>query len=283
MDKPTETNVAAGALHDTDVLHATGMFQSCETTLTTLIREAGGRWGIVVEDLEHRGSISLNADLPFTAASVIKVPIMMAAFHKAREGAIRLDDSIVLRREDKVGGSGVLKELHSGLVLTLLDAINLMIVVSDNTATNLVIDAIGKDTINEYMISKGCTGSRLENYLMKPKPGGPYNTVTAKDIALLLKGIWERTIENPGDCDAMLDIMRRQQYNEKLPRYLPREAVCAHKTGEVSGVTHDVGIVTSPSASFLIVCLSQNLNDTRKGMDVIGKVARWAYDILSEK
>ncbi|QUL99407.1 MAG: serine hydrolase [Candidatus Fermentithermobacillus carboniphilus] len=264
-----------------NVLTATGVFEPRKTRLLEIIEEAGGQWGIVIEDLDGKGSIHLNPENPFTAASVIKIPIMMAAFREARRGAVRLDDAIILRKEDKVGGSGVLKEFHNGLVITLLDAINLMIVVSDNTATNLVIDAIGKETVNQYMIEKGCTGSRLENYLMRPKPGGPFNTVTAKDITLLLKGLAERTIENRGDCDTMIGILRRQQYNEKIPRYLPREAVCAHKTGEVSGVTHDAGIVTSPKANFVIVCLSQNLEDTRRGVDVIGKVAKWAYDTLS--
>jgi beta-lactamase class A len=80
----------------------------------------------------------------------------------------------------------------------------------------------------------------------------------------------------------MMDILKRQQYNDKIPRYLPKEAVCAHKTGEVTGVTHDAGIVIGPSASFVIVCLSQDLDDVEVGTDGIGKVAKWAYDILSE-
>ncbi len=73
---------------------------------------------------------------------------MMTAFHEARRGTVRLDDAIVLRKEDKVGGSGVLREFHTGLQITLLDAINLMIVVSDNTGTNLVMDAVGRETVN---------------------------------------------------------------------------------------------------------------------------------------
>ena len=97
----------------------------------------------------------------------------MAAFNHARTGLLRLDDVTTMRSQDKVGGSGVLRELHAGLQLTLLDAINLMIVVSDNTATNLVIDSVTIEKINEYMTQKGCRGSRLEAHLMKPKPGGP--------------------------------------------------------------------------------------------------------------
>lgn len=265
-----------------NIPEASGVFRGTETDIAHILDPAGGHWAMVIESLEGKGSIRLHDKDPFTAASVIKIPVMMAAFHDARLGVLRLDDACVIRKEDKVGGSGVLKELHSGLRLTLLDAINLMIVVSDNTATNLVIDAVGIDRINEYMAEKGCSGSRLEAHLMRPKPGGPYNTITARDIALLLKGIWERTIENPGDCDAMMDILKRQQYNDKIPRYLPKEAVCAHKTGEVTGVTHDAGIVIGPSASFVIVCLSQDLDDVEVGTDGIGKVAKWAYDILSE-
>ncbi|HHY12343.1 MAG TPA: serine hydrolase [Firmicutes bacterium] len=262
---------------------ATGVFAECRNQLTEIVEEAGGQWGIVIDALDGKDSIRLDDEAPFTAASVIKVPIMMAAFHQARAGSLRLDDTIILRKQDKVGGSGVLKEFHTGLQITLLDAINLMIVVSDNTATNLVMDAVGRETVNQYMEGKGCTGSRLEAHLMRPKPRGPWNKITAKDMALLIRGLAERTVENPGDCDSMLDIMKRQQYNEKLPRYLPKEAVCAHKTGEVRGVTHDAGIITGPKATFVIVCLSQDLEDTRVGIDVIGKTAKWAYDVLSAR
>lgn len=264
-------------------LRANGAFAECKDQLIEIIKPAGGEWGIVIDALDGEDSIHLNPEDPFRAASVIKIPIMMAAFHEAREGRIRLDDTIILRNQDKVGGCGVLKELHSGLEITLLDAINLMIVVSDNTATNLVIDAVGKDLINRYMETKGCTGSWLESQLMRPKPRGPWNTITAKDIAMLLRGLAERTIENPGDCDSMVGIMRRQQYRQKLPRYLPKEAICANKTGEQTGITHDAGIITGPKCSFVIVCLSQNLDDTDVGIEVISETAKWAYDILSAR
>ncbi len=262
-------------------IDSTGIFKSYKNELLEMIEKVGGEWGIVIKDLTDDNGICLNDEEPFTAASVIKIPIMMSAFHHARLGNLRLDDSIILRQQDKVGGSGVLKEFHSGLQITLLDAINLMIVVSDNTGTNLTMDAVGRENINQYMLSKGCSGSRLEAHLMKPKPRGPWNKITARDIALLIQGLAERTIENPGDCDCMIDIMKRQQYNQKLPRYLPKEAICAHKTGEVRSVTHDVGIIQGPKANFVIVCLSQKLEDTDLGNKVIGKIAKWAYDILS--
>lgn len=265
----------------TNTITSEGVFSGLESELLHILESTEGQWAIVIESLDGKGFLRLNADSPFTAASVIKIPIMMAAFNHARTGSLRLDDVITMTIQDKVGGSGVLKELHAGLGLTLLDAINLMIVVSDNTATNLVIDCVSIEKINEYMTQKGCVGSRLEAHLMKPKPGGPYNTITAEDIGLLLKGLAQRTIENPGDCDTMIDILSRQQYNQKLPRYLPKDAICAHKTGEVTGVTHDAGIITGPKGKFVIVCLSQNLDDVQKGDDAIGKVAKWAYDLLN--
>ncbi len=262
-------------------MDATGRFEGVQDQLLKILEPAGGEWAVVIEDLDGKGTLRLNPDAPFTAASVIKVPIMMTAFKEAREGRVRLDDAIVLRKEDKVGGSGVLFEFHSGLQLTLLDAIHMMIVVSDNTGTNLVIDAVGLETVNEYMKAAGCKGSRLEAHLMRPKPNGPWNTITAGDIALLIKGLATRTIGAADDCDTMVGIMCRQQHNEKLPKLLPRGVTCAHKTGEVRGVTHDVGIITGPSARFAITCLSQKLEDARVGVRVIGEVAKWAYDQLS--
>jgi beta-lactamase class A len=273
-------------MSDTSKLHtevesrATGRFEGRVPDLTRLLEPAGGEWAVVIDDLDGKGSLSFDAASPFTAASVIKIPIMMTAFHQAREGKIRLDDTIVLRNEDKVGGSGVLREFHAGLSLTLLDAIHMMIVVSDNTGTNLTMDAVGRESVNEYVLDKGCKNTRLEAHLMRPKPQGPWNKITAEDIGLLLRGLADRTIENPGDCDTMIDIMKRQQYNHKLPRFLPKGVVCAHKTGEVRGVTHDAGIVYAPDARFVIVCLSQKLEDVDIGNRVIGDVAKWAYGVL---
>ncbi len=259
----------------------TGRFSGQEEQLLKILEPAGGHWAVVVEELGGKGTLQLNPNDQFTAASVIKVPIMMTAFREAREGRLRLDDSITLRKEDKVGGSGVLFEFHNGLTLTLLDAINMMIVVSDNTGTNLVIDAVGLETVNRHMTEVGCKGSRLEAHLMRPKPNGPWNTITAGDIGRLIKGLAEHTIADPGDCDSMLRIMGRQQYNEKLPRLLPNGVTCAHKTGEVKGVTHDAGIVAGETTRFAITCLSQKLDDVKVGMRVIGEVAKWAYDLLS--
>ncbi|HHX29204.1 MAG TPA: serine hydrolase [Firmicutes bacterium] len=261
--------------------HASGIFEGRIDELRKILESARGEWAVVIEDLDGKGSLRLNARSPFTAASVIKIPIMMTAFHQARQGKIRLDDTIILRSEDKVGGSGVLREFHSGLALTLLDCIHMMIVVSDNTGTNLTMDAVGREEVNRYMTEKGCENSRLEAHLMRPKPEGPWNKITASDIALLLRGLADRTIENPGDCDTMIEIMKRQQYNHKMPRLLPKGVACAHKTGEVRGVTHDAGIVYGPSARFVIVCLSQKLEDVKIGDNVIGEVTKWAYDLLA--
>ncbi|HHY75460.1 MAG TPA: serine hydrolase [Firmicutes bacterium] len=272
----------AGACTGNGAIRASGRFEGHAEELLRFLEPAGGEWAVVIDDLDGKGYLAYNAESPFTAASVIKIPIMMAAFHKAREGKIRLDNTVILRNEDKVGGSGVLKEFHAGLVLTLLDCINLMIVVSDNTGTNLTIDAVGIEEINRYMVDKGCKNTRLESHLMRPKPQGPWNKITASDIALLLRGLADRTIENPGDCDTMIEIMKRQQYNHKMPRFLPKEAICAHKTGEVRGVTHDAGIVYGPSARFVIVCLSQKLEDVDLGHTIIGQVTKWAYDVLSD-
>jgi beta-lactamase class A len=262
--------------------HSAGCFEGRIDELLKILEPAGGEWAVVIDDLSGKSSLSYNAESPFTAASVIKIPIMMAAFNKAREGKIRLDDTVILRNEDKVGGSGVLKELRGGLPLTLLDCIHLMIVVSDNTGTNLTIDAVGLEEINQYMVDKGCKNTRLEAHLMRPKPEGPWNKITASDIALLLRGLADKTIENPGDCDTMIEIMKRQQYNHKIPRFLPKGVICAHKTGEVRGVTHDAGIVYGPSAQFVIVCLSQKLEDVDLGHTVIGQVTKWAYDLLAD-
>ena len=203
-----------------------------------------------------------NPDLPLVAASVIKVPIMVAAFRDAALGALDFGETVEIRPEMKKPSCGALTYLHDGLEVTVMDLITLMIILSDNTATNLMIDRLGPGHVNETMEQLGIPGICLRRRLFEPELAarGITNTVTARGVGTLLERMYAGALLGRETDDRMLGILLNQRLNGKLPFYLHGEGVkCAHKTGEDDGITHDAGIVYSGDP-FVIVMLSNHVD-----------------------
>src|SRR5690625_1561981 len=131
-----------------------------------LIKEASGDWAIVFDDLDKNERLDINGQNPFYAASVIKLPIMATAFSMADQGLLKLSDKIEVKKEDVVGGAGVLQHLSTGMKLSLHDLLLLMIIQSDNTATNIVIEKVGRKQIQDSMKQIGMVHSSFYNTLM---------------------------------------------------------------------------------------------------------------------
>jgi beta-lactamase class A len=251
-----------------------------QALINDLLATTAGYWAVSVKDFVSGRAYSVNGNQAFNAASVIKLPILIELYRQADAGRLRLEDRLELPEAEKVPGSGVLKELGAGLALSLRDLAVLMVVLSDNTATNLLIDTVGIEAVNRALTALGCRHSHLRRKLFHPLPGVT-NEVAADDMILLLEHLYRETAASPEACREMLAILGRQQYREKIPRYLPKSVAVAHKTGEVSGVTHDVGIVTGPGVTFAIACLSAGLPAGHQGNEFIGRLARTAYDFLA--
>lgn len=185
-------------------------------------------------------------DMPLMAASVIKLTIMVEAFRQRREGIIDFAEPVTIRREDKLPSCGALTYLHDGVTVTLGDLVTLMIILSDNTATNLLIDKLGMENINRTIAAHGWTNTHLNRKLFQPELAkqGVENYVSARDMGSLLEGLLAGRIISPEDSVEMLDILRKQRLNGKIPFFLHSHGIaCAHKTGEDDGITHDVGII----------------------------------------
>lgn len=233
------------------------------TELDDLIRRAPGTVGLVIEDLATGERLEWSPEARFPSASIIKIPILVEALRQAEEGTVRLDQMVPVPDDAKVGGSGILKELTSVESLSLLDLLTLMIVVSDNTATNLCIDVLGLETINRTIASLGLTGTQLQRKMFdyEARDRGLENITTAADIARLLRLIATRQILTPEACDLAIDIMARQQVRDRLPLYLPDDMHVAHKTGELPGVRHDSGVIFFDSGPVIVVALTQGFPD----------------------
>lgn len=248
-----------------------------------------GVQGIMSLHVDVNGeSFMLGPQERFSAASLIKVPIMLAAFLKAQEGQLDLTQRILVPESEKVGGSGVISLLSPGMSFHLIDLITLMIIVSDNTATNMCIDAVGLPEINTFLAKVGCLDTILGRRLMdyEARRSGKDNFITARDMIAVYKELWQGSILNASFRQKALDILYHQQFRDKLPRRLPEtdggHIRIAHKTGELQGIEHDAGILVIDGKPAFIAALTRDLVDLADGRAAIGEVGLAVYNYMTE-
>jgi beta-lactamase class A len=245
---------------------AAGRDSTFRSEVRRLERTYGGHLGLMAKNLRTGETVSYNPSERFPTASLIKLPVMAAAFHEAELGRIRLDERITLTVGDKKPGSGILQSLSDGTSVTLLDAVKLMIDLSDNTATNLVLDRMGSshderlETVNAFLRSRGLNNTRILNrlYSLETKKNTPeairygIGVATPEDIVRLLEGLYSRSLVDTASCATMIEILKAQWYADMIPRFLPSwectTLEVAHKTGGIAETKVDAGIVYSDRA-----------------------------------
>lgn len=258
--------------------------------IRTITEEAGGTWGIALEDLDLKESWACNGEESFYAASVIKVPILLTAFTAFDQDELSLSDSVVLKKEDVVGGSGVLQYMTPGTYFTVYDILTLMIIQSDNTATNIIIDLVGKDKIRKTMKTIGLDESEFYNKLMVvPANLEGVNQVTALDMTSMLKQMATGKVVSMDACEKMIDMMKKQQLQNCLPHRLPEQDTevvgvlndweLAHKTGSIQEVCHDIGIFYVGNRTMVVSILSRGLEDNKSPL-VIADIGWEIYRYL---
>ncbi|WP_231633047.1 serine hydrolase [Numidum massiliense] len=258
--------------------------EQLKQTLEQLMEKAGGMWALVVDDLDRQTQWAHNEEELFYAASVIKIPIMAAVFAAAARGNLRLSDRVTLMREDIVGGAGVLQHMTPGIQLPIVDLLTLMIIQSDNTATNVLIDAVGKPFIRETMRELGMSRSEFHHKLMiVPAKTKGYNVITAADMSCLLARLAHGKFLSRHACEQMIAILKKQQFRDCLPAHLPEHNPpyisvlptweLAHKTGWVTGIRHDVGIFYVGNRCMTVALLSRDVDDfvARQTMAAVGR------------
>jgi len=254
--------------------------------IENFLESQSGRWGIVIINQSTHARLEINPDMVFPAASMIKVPIMYEIMRQAAAGIIHLDDSIVVTHGDHVGGAGILSELRPDITMTIKELVMLMIILSDNTATNMLIDLIGMDAINHTMTNLGLKSTVLRRQMMDfaAARAGKENDTCAADLARLF-GVIVGSLDLPHEyCSQMVDILKRQQVRDKLPFYLPEEIVLAHKTGTLPGVEHDGGILFLPVSSYIICILTADLEVNYQGLQLVASIGKIIYDhFVSDK
>lgn len=250
----------------------------------------GGHVGVAMRHLERGDRLDHNAAEPFTAASTIKVPILVALHAAVDRGDLRLDTEVRLQPEDQVGGSGVIQLFGPGATFTLRDLATLMITVSDNSATNMLIDLLGIDRINAVLDGLGMNQTRVSGKLMIVRsPSTGSNTVTAGELSDLLAAMARGEVVSMDACHRMIATLKRQQINDALPAMLPlalpagapigapRRWEMAHKTGAITRHEHDCGLLYIPGQTIAITVLTRGISN-RDGKTLIARIGKAIYD-----
>jgi beta-lactamase class A len=278
-------------------LGALGGEPSLESQLAPLAKDHKGQVAIAVKHLGSGESYYLNADEPMTTASLIKVAVMIEAYWQAREGKIKFDTVLTLKKDDMVGGSGVLTDNFSpGATFCLRDAVRLMIAVSDNTATNMVLDHTGIREVNQRMEKLGFPNTRINAKSFKGSTTSvdPERTkkfglgsTTAREMIRIFEGLHQGKFVSPEACKEMIEHLKKCSDKDCFPRFLPESVKLAHKTGAVSDARTDAGLMYFKQGP-VVLCVLTNNEDKRWVQDNAGSVlcanvAKAVYDYFSMK
>ena len=266
--------------------------------------------GVAALDLITGQEAGVNADVAFPTASTIKTAVMLDAYRQAADGRLPLETRLVLQDRDKVGGSGVLRDLRPGLSLTVEDLVHLMIALSDNTATNMLVGRLGTANIDATLDSYGLTQTRLFRPTFRdgradvlPELEREYGLgmTTPREMARLMALIAEGRAVSAAASRSMLATLRRQQDRAMIPRLLPSDDAIqvGNKTGtdqeKLPGpdgtrgqVRADAAIVTGPGIRYVLAIYARRVADQRDTLDnaalVTGaRVSRLVFDRFAKR
>jgi beta-lactamase class A len=262
-----------------------------ENRLRQIITSSGAEVAVAYRTLDGKAELFLDADKSFHAASTMKVPVMIELFREARGGALSLDEQLPIRNEFRSIVDGSPYQLSEGddsdmevyaavgKSLTLRQLCELMITVSSNFAANLLIDRLGVENIRRTVTALGADGLQLLRGVEDQKAfdKGLNNTTTARGLLVLLDRIAHgKAVDTTADGE-MVEILKRQKFNDAIPAGLPASTVVAHKTGNITRIHHDAAIVFAPRP-YVLVLLVRGIDDQKKSAAVMAELSRVVYE-----
>jgi len=257
-----------------------------------LVQRQGPFVAVAYKNLGTGAFLYRNEDASFHAASTMKVPVMMAYFQAVDAGEMRLADTLPVRNGFRsiVDGSPYALDPQEdsdadlyraeGSEKSLEELIRRMITRSSNLATNLLIEKIGASRANDLLRSLGAYRMQVMRGVEDDKAFRAHlnNTATAKDLSVLLAALVSGETFTPESRAAMLEILKAQEFNEKIPAYLPKGIAIAHKTGDITGVHHDAAIVFPPGeAPYILVVLTSGFLEEKAADQRIAEISRLVW------
>ncbi len=253
--------------------------------------------GVYFRNLANDDSLLLDVDSRMHAASMMKVPVMIQLFRDAEAGRLSLDDSLTITKTFTSIVDGTPYELGApddsdttlyvrvGEKETVRQLTELMITVSSNLATNMLIELAGAERVQATMRQLGADSIAVLRGVedIKAYRTGLNNTTTARDMGLIFSAIAEQRAASPESCREMIAILSRQQFNEGIPAGLPIATQVAHKTGSITRIRHDGGIVYPESGSaYVLVVLTNGITDSARADELIKDVSRIVFAAVTQ-
>ncbi|NJN91081.1 MAG: serine hydrolase [Leptolyngbyaceae cyanobacterium SL_5_14] len=237
--------------------------------------------GVYLFDLDTRAYLDLNGTATLSSASIIKVPVLVALLQEVDAGNIRLDESLTLEASDIAEGSGDMQYQPPGTQYSVLETATKMIIISDNSATNMLIKRLGGiSSLNQRFQAWGLTATAIRNPL--PDLGGE-NTTSPEDMAKLLAAVTQGDLLSLRSRDRLLEIMRRTETNTLLPAGLGEGAIVAHKTGDIESLVGDVGVIDMPSGRrYLAAVMVRRPTNDERAQELIREISRATYEYLNQ-
>ena len=212
----------------------------------------------------------------FVSASMIKLLILCDFIEEIDKGTIFLNSTYTYEEKDRVGGAGIIQKMSFGTNLTYEQLASYMIIYSDNIATNVLIDILGKDNINLKSKQLGLKATVLNRKMMKE---GEENYISSEDIELMLKGILYKKVGSEDMCDRAMNYLLKNDDYDGIVRGLPNGTQFAHKTGSLNKIRHDGGIVLIKN-KYIIIVLTKDFVFEEEANMLIGNISSIAYDIM---
>ena len=255
-----------------------------------------GIFAVAFKDLSTGKELLINDTVTFHAASTMKTPVLVEVYKQAAEGKFSLSDSLIIKNEFKSIADGSLFSLdstddsetelykHIGEKRTISFLLYQMIIVSSNFATNLIIDLVDAKNVSATMQQLGAKDIHVLRGVEDGKAfaKGMNNTITAHGLMILFEKMAKEETVDPASSKAMIDILLDQKFNEIIPAELPAGVKVAHKTGFITGVHHDTGIIFLPNGKkYVLILLSKNLKDEKAAIKAMANVSKLIYEFVT--
>jgi len=268
-----------------------------KTKIEARLNATTGQYAVAFKQLDRAGvSLYINEKAVFHAASTMKTPVMIEVFNQIKAGKVKLTDSVLVKNEFKsiVDGSRYRMDISDdsaenmykkiGQSMIVYQLIYEMITVSSNLATNILIEQVGAPQVTNTMHEIGARDIRVLRGVEDQKAfdKGWNNTVTAYDLMIIYEKLARRQVVSRTACEQMIQILLKQKFNDIIPANLPQNVRVAHKTGEITSVRHDSGIVYMPDGrSYVLVLLSRNLKDPEEGVKALAMISELVYAFVA--
>lgn len=271
--------------------------ENIEQYITDRMDSLEGTFAVAFKSLDDSTqTILINDKEMFHAASTMKTPVMVELFKQAEAGEFSLDDSILVKNEFRsiVDSSRYTMDISEdsegklysmiGQKRTIRTLINDMITMSSNLATNILIEKVGAQNVTQTMRNYGADSILVLRGVedIKAYEQGLSNRTTARDLMILFEKLGRGEAVSPKASEEMISILKKQHFNDMIPARLPDSVQVAHKTGSITGVNHDSGLVILPDGTkYVLVLLSKEAADRENVIDMFAEISHMIYNFVA--